>query len=1209
MPARRASWLRRLAIAAVVAVALLAGIVALVPLFVDGDRVRQAVERRISALAGGEVRYDSLKLRFFPRPYVEAHNATVRIPGTLDGRIGTLAIRIAALPLLTGDVRPVSVDIAQPVLEVTIPAGSGGAGGDPLAAYRAALGPVVDALVQNAAGMSLGITDGKLDVRYAGERVLSLSGLAADAEVATDAIAAKARGNADLFGAASATLRIVPGSLAATGTLQAFGLRLPAVLQMAGAQGETQVTEGALDAALNAETDGRESARATLTVNSPQLTLARGARTLALGSVRTTLDASRDGAGLAVSLRALQLGELVPAATGTLRAKPDGTAPSVEVQVPALDLGRLRAALIAIAGDLDAMQTALAFVPTGTAQGLTAGAAGADFGALAALGAIRAETALAGGALDLRAQGIRVTGATGRFALADGTLRGSELAGAIGSKSTFTGGALVVELAPETAFRELDTALDADLAEALPIVRRLAGEPAALAGVESLAGRASGSVAYDARHKRPRVTVDLERIRATARYRGVPLPIAVSAGALRYAHDRLTVHGLNGSFGRSTLQAGAMELSLGTEPAVREASAEATVVLDEFYPWLTSLHGLRRPADHIPSATGTVTVRLERLSGPLDAPGALDYEAVIRPQLVQLAGPALPAPATLAGGEARITPRSIALDRLDASMLDARVVASGTVQDYASGEPRFDLALADARAGERSIEWAHARWKLPAQTIPRAPVTLAAGRVQRAGGADAPIHAQGTLGLAGGVSAEVDLTTEPGGHFDLRRLAVKDPDTDTTLLLKWKHPIAEVDFKGKLDNRTLARVLAHPPAGEGALKGDFRATIDLAEPRRSNATGALEADRIDILERWGVPVGIERLRIDVAGDAVRIHEGAIVVAGERLAVTGLATRQPKTFGLDLRVTADAIDVERLLRAFPRRDPKPAAAGWNLPVEGRVALDAKSVAYGRFVVRPLLGTATLAPDRIVADVKQAQLCGLALPLHAVLVPGNVSVTGKIVARAQPLAGTATCLLGEQIALTGTLDFDAELSASGPADALARTARGTFQLTARDGQILKAPALARVLTLGVVAGALRDRPSDLMARGLDYSELAVAGSLDAGRVRMASGTLNAAALGFAWSGEVDVPAGQLDVHGIVAPFSRVQGVLQHVPVVGQIFGARVVGIPVSITGDMGDPRVVPLGPAAIGQSLVNLMGAVVKTPVDLLDPFLGRVQRAP
>jgi hypothetical protein len=979
---------------------------------------------------------------------------------------------------------------------------------------------------------------------------------------------------------------------------------------MAGAQGEVNVVDGALAATLSAETDGRESVRATLTASAPQMTLARGTRTLALGSVRTTLDASRDGAGLAVSLRALQLGELLPAATGTLRAKPDGTAPSVEVQVPALDLARLRAALVAIAGDLDAMQAALAFVPTGTAQGLSASAAGADFGALAALGAIRAETALVGGALELPPQGIRITGATGRFALAEGTLRGSGLAGAIG-KSTFSDGTLVVELAPETAFRELDTALDADLGEALPIMRRLIGkrEAAALADVESLQGRASGRVAYDARQRQPRVTVDLEQMRATGRYRGVPLPIAVNAGAVRYAHDRVTVRGLNGSFGRSTVRDGAMELALGTEPAVRAASADAVVALDEFYPWLTSLEGLRRPASGIPSATGTVAVRLVRLSGPLDAPAALDYEAVIHPQPVRFAGPMLPEPVTLASGELRVTPRSIALDRLDASALDARVVASGTVENYASAAPRFDLALADARAGERSLQWVHARWKLPPQTTPRAPVTLAAGRLQRAGGADAPITAQGTLGLAGGVSAEFDITVEATGHFDLRRLAMKDPDTDTTLVLRWKHPVAEVDFKGWLDNRTLTRVLAHPPKNEGALKGDFRATIDLAEPRRSNATGALEADRVDILERWGIPIGIERLRIDVAGDAVRIQEGAITVAGERLGVTGSVTRQPKTFGLDLRVAADAIDVERLLGAFPRGEAKPAGGIWHLPVEGRVALDVKSVASGRFVVRPLLGTATLAPDRIVADVKQAQLCGLALPLNAVLVPGNVSVTGRIEARAQPLAGTVTCLLGEDFAMTGTLDADAELSASGPADALARVARGTFTVTARDGRIQRAPAIARILTLESVSSLLRARPSELMAGGLDYSELAVAGTLDAGRVRMTSGTLNAAALGLAWTGEVDVPAERVDVNAIVAPFNRVASVVRQVPIVGEIFGARVVGIPVSITGDMRDPRVVPLGPAAIGQSLVNLMGAVVKTPVDLLDPFLGRVHRAP
>src|SRR5438093_4419165 len=135
--------------------------------------------------------------------------------------------------------------------------------------------------------------------------------------------------------------------------------------------------------------------------------------------------------------------------------------------------------------------------------------------------------------------------------------------------------------------------------------------------------------------------------------------------------------------------------------------------------------------------------------------------------------------------------------------------------------------------------------------MPRAPLTLASGRVKGTGGAGGPLAAHGSVGLAGGVRAEFDLASQPG-HLDLRRLAVQDPDTDAQVTLNWAASTAELAFRGTLDSATLARVLAEPPARQGALRGDFHATIDLAEPWQSSATGALEGDRIDILERWDI---------------------------------------------------------------------------------------------------------------------------------------------------------------------------------------------------------------------------------------------------------------------------------------------------------------------------------------------------------------------
>jgi hypothetical protein len=124
-----------------------------------------------------------------------------------------------------------------------------------------------------------------------------------------------------------------------------------------------------------------------------------------------------------------------------------------------------------------------------------------------------------------------------------------------------------------------------------------------------------------------------------------------------------------------------------------------------------------------------------------------------------------------------------------------------------------------------------------------------------------------------------------------------------------------------------------------------------------------------------------------------------------------------------------------------------------------------------VVRPVSGTVALAPDRIVADVTEARL-GIPLPLTAVLVPGNVSVTSRIEARAQPLAGTVSCFWREARD-DRTLDLRADLSANGPPTrSRTRVApSGSTRATARSRMHRScAHPLARA-----VAGLLRARPS--------------------------------------------------------------------------------------------------------------------------------------
>ena len=313
---------------------------------------------------------------------------------------------------------------------------------------------------------------------------------------------------------------------------------------------------------------------------------------------------------------------------------------------------------------------------------------------------------------------------------------------------------------------------------------------------------------------------------------------------------------------------------------------------------------------------------------------------------------------------------------------------------------------------------------------------------------------------------------------------MKDADSDLVFRLKWGPAVAEGGFTGRLDHRTLVGILAEPPPIRALLQGDFRAALDLREPQRSTATGRLEGEGIDIFERWGFPVVIDRFRMEATGEALQLHDSSLKVSGQAIGLSGTAQRAKDAFAIDARVVADKLDVQRILDSLPRGDAsrRPFGGGWDLPVGGRVAISAGSVTFGTHVLQQVAALVSLGPKRIVAEVTDARLCGVTLPFTAVFVPGRVEVNTQLKARGAELGQTLSCLAGEHLAVTGTYDLDAEFSASGRGDALLQAARGSFRFAARNGRIQRAVAVSRALDVDEVATRTRARSSELMAGGL-------------------------------------------------------------------------------------------------------------------------------
>ena len=834
------------------------------------------------------------------------------------------------------------------------------------------------------------------------------------------------------------------------------------------------------------------------------------------------------------------------------------------------------------------------------------------------LRALQARATLADSTITFPGIGFTLVEVGGEASFSDGILTGRELSARFGN-SRVREGTLRMGISGRDAPFHADFPATADLAELPPLLRRLVRDERfreEIDRIHGVRGTASGRLTLGERLSSIRPTVALTSVKLAGKYDRIPFPITIHGGHVSYDGASFAVKDLRGSVGGSAVSGLTGRLVLGKSSAISIRGGTARIALEEVYPWIASLDGIRETVKPVRSVRGVAEIATLSCDGPLREPGKWRFEAGGSVKNLEVNASPLPGPVTIPRGRFRIRPEELSFTDVEASLLDTTFQGEVQLRGYTKGLDQVTTSL-HGDVGIEAAKWAYARLGVPDPYAPRAPFTVTGSTLSLEKGGAVVVDA--ALAWPGGPDISLSLR-KAAGSLSIDPLVIRDKASDANVAIHLDPGAAKVKFAGTLSRSTAEKVVPIPLWIGQRIQGEMEGILDRRKPAEFSAHGWLEANDLTIPWKPLAPLAIRHISLSAEGRKVRVASSDLLWDNVPISLTGTAEFGGETVVADLDISAGDIDLEKLARSIrpegsrkpeagapakaePREDGKAKSRGSSgFPVRGVLRLRAASMSYGSLTWRPVRAEADIREDRIRIAFSEANLCGVSTLGTLTVDPAGPAIELAVSAAGEDVEATMLCLSGKKVSLTGTYSTSVRVAGKGTGEALVRSLRGPGELTLKDGRINKMTFLSRIFSYLNVTELLRGKLPDLGKEGFPYRTLVVRGEAKDGKFLLGELTMDAPSMGIAATGEVDFIRREEDLKVLVSPFGTVDAVVRKIPILRYILAGTLVTIPVAVRGDISDPKVTPLEPAAVGEELLGIVERTLKVPARIISPIL-------
>jgi hypothetical protein len=683
----------------------------------------------------------------------------------------------------------------------------------------------------------------------------------------------------------------------------------------------------------------------------------------------------------------------------------------------------------------------------------------------------------------------------------------------------------------------------------------------------------------------------------------LPVPVTVN-GSFTVEDQLLEITGLSARMGSSSLSHVSALLTGRDNPELEIRSGNAAIDITEVFGWRTWHPALEHFLQRVDILSGNFTLASLKLKGPLLQPAKWKVNASGMLDHIVFHSPILPGQIGLVQGTFVFVPDKLSFSMKEATILDSTITGTAVVSGITTTVRGVDLTLSGS-SGRKTVDWAFENLKLPPGLMVRTPLALSDAHLvwQRERG----VSFSGTASVADGPKVFVDLSQQ-GADLAVHRLAITDQETRASFTLNWQKQAADFSFSGLLAEPTLSRIFEQGTFGSGTMQGELHSLIRTDEPLKSRIQGSLEGSELFI--PWGMPIPttVNKFLLHAEGDVLTVDSADVTWGGNHYSLTGAVTTSDEGLASSMTLTADGIDIQTIQQALEQAGKKSTDQKVRSfpmpPYRGDFIADSAYVKFGRFTLAPAHAVIAVDPDGVNMEFTDTRICDIAVPGSLLISRGSMSFTFTPLAKKERLGYTIACLAGMDVHITGEYDLSSNFQAQGTGKELLSSLEGRVDFKARKGKIYRYPMLQKILSVLSVLDIFRGRIPEIGGSGFPYSSMALRGDIHKGVFTVEKAYIGGQSVDIIAEGEVDLAKRKIDVVVLVAPFSTINWIIRHIPLVKTIMGGTLISIPTRVSGDLTNPDVTVLSPTAVGSRILKLFENIIKAPVELFSPLFSK-----